>query len=127
MSKLRWLPVLALASFVSCVIAPSPSAVRSPGVRTPHDIVPIVDVIVQADLTSGEILINNPVPDRPLVLKLYRDFVRVTLPEYLYYNRPQRVPLQANDLYLVSVSSETRFDLAVFQLVKGRLHVTRLD
>ena len=127
MKKLGWIPVFALASFVSCVVAPAPPVVRSPAVRTPHELVPIVDVIVQADLTSREILINNPVPDRPLVLKLYRDLVKISLPEYLYYNRPTRVPLQANDLYLVSVSSETRFDLAVFQLVKGRLHVTRLD
>lgn len=139
MNRARWILVISLVVFVSCVVSSVPPN-APPGIsrptgrmaapRTPHEIVLILEEPylgkVEADLTGKEIIITNIQRAGSLILKLFKDFVKVPASTFIYRD-PARVPLEELSLYLVSVSSEDGFAMAAFQLVKGNLHIVRLD
>jgi hypothetical protein len=137
MNRTRWILAVPILGLASCIASPVPTGapagtarpnVKTAAARTPHEMVTIIDDVgkVEADLTSMELVITRTARDGSLVLKLFKDFVRVPVATYVYHD-PVRCSIEGLNLYVVSISNDHGFAMAAFQLVKGKLHVVRLD
>lgn len=136
LTKSPWLPGLALAVLVLSAVASAPAMTaaadapqlqKTATAKIPHKIVPIIETVVQADLTAKELLFENHAPARPLVLKLFKDFQRVSVATYLYANKLHKVPLDPLSVYFVSISSPEGIQAVLFQVIEDKVHIIKVD
>lgn len=133
MKKIRWIPATALVVFIALTTLPGTARQAAKGsvAKIPHKIVSIIEKgfgKVEVDLTSKEIVVANTQQTGFLILRLFKDFAPVRVPDFVYSHKdPVRVPLQGNCLYVVTVSTELEFAAATFQLVKEKLHIIKQD
>ena len=132
MKKVQWLAGLGMAVLVLSAVTTAPAAGDAPQLqkaavaKIPHKIVPIIEPVIQADLTAKEILIENHATN-PIVLKLFKDFQRVSVATFLYTNKLHKVPLDAHSVYFVSISTAERIQAVIFQLIEDKVHIIKME
>jgi hypothetical protein len=136
LKKFYWLPGLALVGLVLSAGASAPAMMaagdapqlqKAATAKIPHTMVPIIDPAVRADMTTKEILIENKSADRPLILRLFRDFQKISPVDFVYYNKPLTVPLNGLSVYFVTISTVDGMRAVLFQLVQDRIHIIKMD